>query len=131
MRVLTNHFLFRDSFIPSIGDARPQVLILDSASCHLNLEAIELAKREDVALITLPGKSTAFLQPVDQVLSVLIQAFGEVAYGLSFTKAGFLVKPSNFPPVLEQAIDRAWRSRPDIIRESFRKTGIYYLLFNN
>ena len=63
---------FKEEFIPSIGETRPQVLIFDIDSCHLTLKAIELAKRANVSLIKLPGKCTAFLQPVDKVLSVLV-----------------------------------------------------------
>ena len=57
--------------MPSIGPERPQVLIYDAASCHLGLEVIELALQEDIHILVLPAKSTAFLQPLDQIMHVL------------------------------------------------------------
>ena len=99
---MTNYFTFRDSF--TIGEAQAQVLILDSVLCHIHFGAIELAEQE----IYLSSHC------LDQVP---VQAFR----GLSFTKAAFPVKPSNFPPALEQALDRASKSRPDILKQSFRE----------
>ena len=62
---------FSKCFVPSIGPERPQVLIYDAASCHLGLEVIELALKEEIHILVLPAKSTAFLQPLDQIMHVL------------------------------------------------------------
>jgi hypothetical protein len=51
-------------FIPCIGKERPQLLIYDAASVHYSLLLIELAISENISIVSLPGKTTAFLQPV-------------------------------------------------------------------
>ena len=112
----------RKLFIAGIGEDRPQLLIYDAATCHMSLDVVKLAIEENVAIISLPAKTTAFLQPVDQILSVLDNKFGEVAYKCSFTKMNFLVRPANFPPVLSQSIALAWTK--DIIETAFKNTGI-------
>ena len=114
-------FNHRNSFIPNIGRERPQLLIYDAASCHISLEVVQLALKENISILTLPGKTTAFLQPVDQILSNLESAFADLAFNMSFTKADFLVRPSNFAPVLHQAMRKAWTK--SLVVQSFKKTG--------
>ena len=41
---------------------------------------------------------------------------------MSFVKSGFLVKPANFAPVVNEALSRSWS--PELIRSAFKKTGI-------
>ena len=69
------------------GEAR--LLIYDTVSCHISLEVVQLALKEYISILTLPGKTTGFLQPVDQILSNLESAFADLAFNISFTKADF------------------------------------------
>ena len=120
-------------FLPSIGRQRPQLLIFDAASSHVSVPLVQLAIKENISLITLPGKTTSFLQPVDQIFSHLISSFSEISYKLCFSKFDFLVRPNNFPQVLKQAIKAAWKK--ETIVNAFIRTGkkniIYEILTKN
>ena len=125
-------FISRDMFLPSIGRHRPQLLIFDAASSHVSVPLVQLAIKEKISLIILPGKTTSFLQPVDQIFSHLISSFSEISYKLCFSKFDFLVRPNNFPPVLKQAIKAAWKK--ETIVNAFIRTGIkkfYEILTKN
>ena len=114
--------ILRDLFLPAIGQGRPQLLVFDAASSHISDPLVQLAIEENISLITLPGKTTSFLQPIDQIFSNVITAFSDISYKLCFSKFDFLVRPRNFPQVLSQAINVAWKR--DIIVNSFKRTGI-------
>ena len=48
--------------------------------------------------VSLPAKTTAFLQPSDQMLSGLDNKFREVAYKCSLSEMNYMVRPANFLP---------------------------------
>ena len=104
-----------------IGKERPQLLVLDGASCHLNFEVVQLAIKERIEIICLPAKTTSFLQPVDQILQFVILEFSRYAYKMSMVKAGFLTRPNNFPGLLEHSMRLAWPK--DVIKDAFKRTG--------
>lgn len=131
IKVVATHVMFcniifalpcRDLFLPNIGKYRPQLLIFDAASCHMSLPVIQLAIKENVHIISLPAKTTSFLQPVDQILSILVSRFSELAHEMGMSKFEFLVRESNFPPLLHQALTQSWTK--DVIMNSFERTGI-------
>jgi hypothetical protein len=84
-----------------------------------------LAVAENIFLLQIPPRSTAFLQPVDQILAHLSFHFSKLATQNSFTKLGFLVKPENFPVLLSGAISAAWQK--SIVKTAFSRTGMYII----
>jgi hypothetical protein len=55
---------FSDTFLKSIGPARPQLLIFDGHSSHNNIEFIELARKENIILVELPSHTSNWTQPL-------------------------------------------------------------------
>ena len=56
---------FIKHFLNLVGSARPVLLLMDGHSSHYNLEAVDLAKKNDVILFTLVPHTTHELQPLD------------------------------------------------------------------
>ena len=54
---------FSETFLKSIGPARPQLLIFDGHSSHNNIEFIELARKENIILVELPSHTSNWTQP--------------------------------------------------------------------
>ena len=117
-------YFSRDSFIPQIGREGPQLLVCDAATSHVSVNTVRLSIQENIGILCLPAKTTAFLQPVDQLFAPLIQAFADIAYKCSYMKHDFLVKPANFPEILRQSMATAWTK--ELIESAFRRTGLKF-----
>lgn len=53
-------------FLPRIGDARPQVIILDGHKSHEALEVIKAARANGIIIVKLPQHTNHWLQPLDR-----------------------------------------------------------------
>jgi transposase len=58
--------LWFEHFLKNIGQARPQVLILDGHSSHNSIELLQIAKANDIILVELPEHTSHWLQPLDR-----------------------------------------------------------------
>lgn len=115
---------FSEVFLANCGDARPQLLILDSHHSHEVLEMLELAKAQNIHVMALPPHTTHILQPLDRVV---FKPF-KTAYRRHCTE--FLaqnptktINKVTWPGLLS----KTWTStlKPDLIQTSFRATGIH------
>ncbi len=52
-------------FIKSIPPARPVLLIEDGHGSHVTLDVIDLARKNDIHLLSLPSHTSHILQPLD------------------------------------------------------------------
>ena len=107
------------------------MLLYDAKSAHTFLDVVRMTVEQNISIICLPGKTTAFLQSVDQILSVLTNKFSQIALNCSYTKYNFLVRPGNFVPVLKQAITAAWDKKT--VRFAFERAGkdLFTAILNN
>ncbi|XP_063448186.1 tigger transposable element-derived protein 6-like [Mytilus trossulus] len=103
---------FEKVFIPSIGLRRPNLLIIDNHSSHLSIPVIDMAIEHSVEILGLPPHTSHFLQPLDQIFHPLRSGYSELALNIGLVKA-------------DMAQDKAWS--PHVIKQGFRKTGLYPL----
>ena len=113
---------FRDIFLKEAPAKRPLLLILDAHSTHVGFEFVELAKKENVEVLSLPSKTSDKLQPLDQIFSLLKGQFSNLALSLKFVKGDILVNQGKFPQILQLAMDQAWTKYA--VKLSFKRTGI-------
>ena len=52
-------------FIQSIPPSQPVLLLLDGHASHMSIEAIELARSNQVHILCIPAHTTHLLQPLD------------------------------------------------------------------
>ena len=84
-KLFTNYvrWLVSDKGLPQ---TRPHLILVDGYYAHENLEAVEIAMKEQVYLFAFPSHSTAFLQPLDVVI------FGELKRRWKLAVAEYLKK---------------------------------------
>ncbi|CAC5411815.1 unnamed protein product [Mytilus coruscus] len=116
---------FEKVFIPSIGLRRPNLLIIDNHSSHLSIPVIDMAIEHGIEILGLPPHTSHFLQPLDQIFHPLRSGYSELALNIGLVKADMVIKKNKFAIVLQQAQDKAWS--PHVIKQGFRKTGLYPL----
>ena len=74
---------FTESFLPSIGPDRPQLLIMDGHDSHNFVELIEVARLNKIDIIELPAHCSHWLQPCDRtVFGPLKSAYNSACQGL-------------------------------------------------
>ena len=59
---------FSKHFLHHVGSGRPLLLLMDGHSSHYNLEAVTLAKENDIILFTLVTHMTHQMQPLDMAV---------------------------------------------------------------
>ena len=59
---------FKKSFLPNIGNERPQVLILDGHDSHNFVELLEVALANQIEIVELPAHNSNWLQPCDRTV---------------------------------------------------------------
>ena len=59
---------FKKSFLPNIGNERPQVLILDGHDSHNFVELLEVALANQIEIVELPAHTSNWLQPCDRTV---------------------------------------------------------------
>ena len=115
---------FESTFLPNIGPARPQLLILDGHDSHNFVELIELAIANQIDIVELPAQTSNWLQPCDRtVFKPLKAAYGDVCQQLMSDYPGVVVSKANFCGLFSKAWNTALTG--DNIRSGFRACGIY------
>lgn len=65
MTAETFYMWLANHFIPNLSPVRPVILLIDSAECHIDLHAFELAKENGIHLYALLKNATHLNQPAD------------------------------------------------------------------
>ncbi|XP_047132601.1 uncharacterized protein LOC124811286 [Hydra vulgaris] len=95
---------FEKTFLPNIGSARPQILILDGHDSHNFVEMIELAIVNQIEIVELPAHTSNWLQPCDRtVFKPLKTAYSEVCQTMMNDYPGIVVLHSNFCGLFSKA----------------------------
>lgn len=117
---------FEQTFLPNIGTARPQVLILDGHDSHNFVELIEMAIANNIEIVELPAHTSNWLQPCDRtVFKPLKDAYGDVCQQLMNDYPGVVVSHANFCGLLTKAWTRGLT--PENIKSGFKACGIFPL----
>ena len=115
---------FRENFLKSIGDVRPQMLILDGHDSHNFVEIIELAIANQISLVELPAHTSHWLQPCDRtVFGPLKTYYNSACTDMTNMFPGTVVSRTNFCTLLTTAWIKAMT--PENIKSGFRACGIY------
>lgn len=105
------------------------LLLFDQHSTHvLNLEALELARDNNVVIIGLPPHTTHKLQPVDVSFNKPLSSYFACEHNTwmrTHGKKGQVVTLKNFFEIFTPAYERA--AIPETAQNGFRKTGIHPL----
>lgn len=114
---------FESTFLPFIGQHRPQLLVCDGHSSHNNVEFIELARRENIKIIELPSHTSHWTQPLDRSFFKSLKNTwnSEVS---NFTQVtGVPVGHGQF----FRMFHKAWVSatEPSVVKNGFKATGIF------
>ena len=111
-------------FVDSIPPVRPVLLILDGHSSHVTIEAIELARSNDVLMLCLPSHTTHILQPLDVgVFKPFKAAFSKASHQFIMQNPGRVITND----VLASLVGDAWPHAftPLNIMAGFKKCGIH------
>lgn len=116
---------FREVFLPSIPAERPALLLVDGQKAHVTADFTEEAKANKVILVCRPAQFAHLVQPLNLSLN------GPLRKGLTKAIGKFLDHPSgvvdkhNFAKIYNMA----WYMTitPEVIRDGFRRAGIYPL----
>lgn len=118
---------FQNSFLQTIGNERPVVLIYDGHATHVGIKVIHMAIDAGVTIIKLPPHNTHILQPLD--LSVMKSVKAKWDPALVFWQRkhiGQKLPKSEFSIILGQI----WSETPrEVIINGFRKAELFP--FNN
>lgn len=115
---------FKNSFLPNVGEERPQMLIVDGHDSHNFLELIDVAIENNVHIIELPAHTSHWLQPCDRtVFGPFKNAYRKACEDLSSSFPGSVVSKANFCGLLKKAWQEA--VTPSNIHSGFRACGIY------
>ena len=114
---------FTQTFLPSIGPERPQLLVCDGHNSHNNVEFLTLARDDNIIIVELPSKTSNWTQPFDRtVFKPLKNAWNNQVD--DFTHAtGVTVSHGQFLRIF----GRAWANAltPANVKAGFKATGIY------
>ena len=117
---------FIDIFLPTVGQKRPVLLLLDNLSCHWNPAFLDLAQENKIDLLFFPSHASHLLQPLDVVyFHLLKQKVADLAVSLGYLGCKTLPRLT-FPKLLHQAMNQINGAS---VAASFADTGIYP--FNN
>ena len=126
MTAPTFYMWLANHFIPNIPPARPVVLLIDSAECHLDLETFELAKKHSIHIYALLKNATHLVQPADVGLfAAMKQSWYKNVRTYSRENPNSDSNKKNFSFIFKNT----WYEvmRPSLLIDSFRKSGIYPL----
>ena len=116
--------VWKKVFLRYCGSQRPVLLFVDGHASHINLNVIDLARKNDVILFCLPPHTTHALQPLDvSVFKSLKSHFSKAVHALSFAKKDFVVSKREFACVLKTPFEQAFSISN--IKAGFAKCGIY------
>ncbi|XP_074648320.1 uncharacterized protein LOC141903866 isoform X2 [Tubulanus polymorphus] len=114
---------FRESFLPAIGQTRPQILISDGHNSHNFLELVELARQNEITLVELPEHTSHWLQPLDRTcFKTLKSSWNRLCQEFSNDYPGRVINKSCFFEIFR----KAWQSiSPDMLINGFSSCGIF------
>ncbi|KAL0861585.1 hypothetical protein ABMA27_009084 [Loxostege sticticalis] len=116
---------FLKTFLPTIGDQRPVLLIYDGHATHVGLNIIEKAREAGVTILKLPSHTSHVLQPLDISLmkpfkdrwDALLVKWQRLNVGVPLPKKEFA-----------RLIGEVWKQiDSQILKNGFRKAGIFPL----
>ncbi|KAJ2937666.1 hypothetical protein O0L34_g17476 [Tuta absoluta] len=114
------HFISHTSASPE----NPALLLMDNHESHLSIEAINLAKRSGVTILTLHPHTTAKMQPLDVGLNGPFKVFYNTAVDSWLLRnPGKQMTIYNIAECVGQAYPKAMT--PINITSAFRKCGIF------
>ncbi|KAK3770498.1 hypothetical protein RRG08_049133 [Elysia crispata] len=117
---------FTKVFIKNCGEARPQLLILDSHHSHEVLEMLELAEKERIRILALPPHTTHKLQPLDRVVfKPMKTAYKRHCTEFLAANPDKTINKLTWPGLLRQTWAATMRQEP--LQTCFCATGIYPL----
>jgi len=126
MTTPTFYMWLANHFIPNIPLARPVVLLIDSAECHLDIETFELAKENYVYIYALLKNATHLVQPADVGLfAAMKQSWYKHVRKYSQANPNTDINKKNFSSIFKNTWNEVMR--PSLLIDSFRKAGIYPL----
>ena len=102
------------------------LLILDGASCHLDISVVDTAEQYEISLYCLPSNTTHEFQPLDKAVFRAFEHYWDaelLRYWDKNPTAPRTLKKDNFGKVL----DLVWKQCMSItnIQSGFRSTGIF------
>ena len=117
---------FTKVFIKNCGEARPQLLILDSHQSHEVLEMLELAEKERIHILALPPLTTHMLQTLDIVVfKPMKTAYKRHCTEFLAANPDKTINKMTWPGLQRQT----WAAtmRQELLQKSFCATSIYPL----
>lgn len=115
---------FIEHFDKFCGDQRPVILLIDSVSSHVYMDAFEFAKSKGIELYRLVPNATHIMQPLDKgVFGPLKKRWYQVMRRHSRENPGSPVGKHNFAELLKQCFLLFYK--PLTIINSFKSSGIY------
>ncbi|CAH1248371.1 JRKL [Branchiostoma lanceolatum] len=112
------------NFLPHCHKARPLLLILDQATCHLSLKVLQTAIQEKIVIYGLPPHTSQYTQPLDVSIFASVKAkWANTIESLQASNMKFQAKKSTFARIYSSVQDQSFS--PQNIKSGFKKTGIY------
>lgn len=113
---------FEKSFIPTLGDSRPVLVLYDGHSTHVTASIVELAVREQITILKLPPHTSHLLQPLDlAVFKPLKDMWDRKLVAWQRTNSGYKIPKVQFSTLVAET----WRDlKTDVIISGFKKGGI-------
>lgn len=120
---------FLKHFLPHAPKERPLLLIFDGHKSPLNLEVVEVARKQAVILLCLPPHCSCILQPLDTGLFALLrQRFAALTGDGCAADTHFAVSKKEFSGVFKETYSLAKEDEGvRTVKEGFRKCGLYPL----
>jgi hypothetical protein len=103
--------------------SNPVLLIIDNAECHMSVEAIDLAKRNGVIMLTLPPHSSNKLQPLDRTVFSSFKKYYSEALINVLARTGQPLSIYEVAECVAYAHDLAFTAKN--IKKGFQLCGIF------
>ena len=114
---------FKNVFLKECGPERPQLLIVDSHCSHEPLELLEMARKENITLLSLPSHCTHHLQPWDKsMFAPLKNKYNQLCSDFMSEHRSHNITKQTWPGLFA----RAWESSVTAVHmvSGFVSTGI-------
>ena len=121
---LTNHF------VKNIPPIRPVVVLLDGHSSHIDYCVVQFCGDDNILLFRLPPHSSHAVQQADRGFFGSFKSnFAKEVASSSVQYSGVSITKRILPSVFTKAFEKTWR--PDVVKESFRVSGIWPMCREN
>ena len=116
---------FEQTFLPNIGNYRPQLLICDGHGSHNNIEFIEIARSNNIVVMELPSHTSNWTQPLDRSFFKSLKSAWNKEVDNFIHTTGLAIGHAQFFRLFE----RAWSvsTKESNIVSGFKATGIFPL----